>query len=88
MRVTAAGTKSGKPRRITYDLLDLYNKEIQATSMSRTTGIPCAIVARMLASGRIKQPGVNAPEKLAAIPNFVTDLLQQHQQRNIQYRIS
>jgi saccharopine dehydrogenase-like NADP-dependent oxidoreductase len=88
MRVTAAGTKFGQPHRITFDLLDIYDKETQATSMSRTTGIPCAIIARMLLSGRIKQAGVNAPEKLAPIPNFVEDVLRQHQERRIQYRVS
>jgi saccharopine dehydrogenase-like NADP-dependent oxidoreductase len=86
MRVTAAGTKSGKPHRITFDLLDFYDKETQATSMSRTTGIPCAIIARQLLGGRIKDKGVLPPERLGAVPGLVTDLLREHERRHILYR--
>ncbi len=86
MRVMAAGVKGEKAHRVVYDLLDFYDRETQATSMSRTTGVPCAIVARMLASGRIRQAGVNAPEKLAGVPGLVEEILKQHAERRIAYR--
>ena len=44
MRVMVQGKKDGKRLRYTYDLLDYYDKEEKATSMSRATGFPCAIL--------------------------------------------
>jgi saccharopine dehydrogenase-like NADP-dependent oxidoreductase len=85
MRVTAAGMKAAKPHRITYDLLDFYDKQSRATSMSRTTGIPCALVARQLLSGRIKDRGVLPPERVAGVTGLVEDLLRAHTDRGIRY---
>lgn len=85
MRVTAAGVRGGKPARVTYDLLDFYDKPSQATSMARTTAFPCAIVARMLLSGRVKKVGVLAPEMLAGEAGLVEDLLKELNNRGITY---
>src|SRR5262245_7007045 len=85
MRVTAAGEWHGKRLHISYDLLDYYDKTTNATSMARTTGFPCAIVARQLLAGRIKQHGVLAPEHLAKVPGFVFDLLNEHRKRRVEY---
>jgi lysine 6-dehydrogenase len=85
MRVMAEGVKGGKPARVTYDLLDFYDRATQATSMSRTTAFPCAIVARMLLAGRIKQTGVLAPEALAVVPGLVEDILRELKARGVVY---
>jgi len=85
MRVMAEGIKGGKPVRATYDLLDFYDRATQATSMSRTTAFPCAIVARMLLAGRIKQTGVLAPEALAGVPGLVEDILRELKARGVVY---
>jgi saccharopine dehydrogenase-like NADP-dependent oxidoreductase len=86
MRVTAAGLKYNQPRRVTFDLLDYYDRKTQATSMSRTTAIPCAIVARLLAQGRITAKGVLAPETLGSIPGLVEEVLKEHESRGVVYR--
>ncbi len=65
LRVTVTGRKAGKPRRYVFELLDRTDKTTGTTSMARTTGYPCAIVAGMLARGEYRQPGVVAPEMLA-----------------------
>lgn len=65
MRITATGSLKRKTVRHRWDLYDLYSREEQASSMSRTTALPCAIVARWLASAELSHPGVNAPEVLA-----------------------
>ena len=65
MRIEAAGTYRGE--RCTW-IWDLYDEADPATgfhSMARTTGFPCAIVARMLARGELRRPGVQPPELLA-----------------------
>jgi len=64
LRVEVAGTKGGRPRRIVWDLYDRTDPETRATSMARTTGFPCAIVARLLAEGAWTVPGVHPPELL------------------------
>jgi len=85
MRITCAGRKSGKPTTLRWDLLDYYDRATASTSMSRTTGFPCTIVARMIASGKFKSPGVNAPEAIADHPSLVNDLLAQMAERNVRY---
>jgi saccharopine dehydrogenase-like NADP-dependent oxidoreductase len=64
LRVEVAGTKGGVPRRIVWDLYDETDKSSRATSMARTTGFPCAIIARLLADGAFTRPGVHPPEVL------------------------
>jgi lysine 6-dehydrogenase len=65
LRVTVTGRKAGQPRRYVFELLDRTDTTTGTTSMARTTGYPCAIVAAMLARGEYRQPGVVAPEMLA-----------------------
>ena len=64
LRVIVAGRKGEKRLRYTYDLYDENDAKTGQSSMARTTGFPCALVARMLARGEISQKGVLAPEML------------------------
>jgi lysine 6-dehydrogenase len=64
LRVMVEGRKGGKHVRHTYDLYDETDPGAGDTSMARTTGFPCAIVARMLLDGRFAGPGVFPPELL------------------------
>ncbi len=65
LRVTVTGLKAGRQRRHVFELLDRTDKTSGTTSMARTTGFPCAIVAGMLARREYAAPGVAAPEVLA-----------------------
>lgn len=65
LRVSVVGLKEGKTMRYTYDLYDEYDHTSGTSSMARTTGFPCVIVARMLTLGRFAERGVFAPETLA-----------------------
>jgi len=62
MQVIVQGKKEGKKLKYTYDLLDYYDKDEKATSMSRATGFPCAIMARLVAQREFQYPGVCPPE--------------------------
>lgn len=63
LRVTVQGTSSNSARqRFTYDLLDRTDMRTGTTSMARTTGFPCAIMARLIARGEYTRPGVAPPE--------------------------
>lgn len=64
MRIAVRGTEGGREVEYRWDLFDLYSREHRATSMSRTTALPCAVVARWLAKGELDRPGVHAPEVL------------------------
>ncbi|MEZ4559653.1 MAG: saccharopine dehydrogenase C-terminal domain-containing protein [Caldilineaceae bacterium] len=56
------GTKDGQRVRHTFDLLDRFDATTGTTSMARTTGYTCAIVARLVADGRFARPGICPPE--------------------------
>jgi saccharopine dehydrogenase-like NADP-dependent oxidoreductase len=86
MRVMVEGRKGRQRMRFSWDLLDFFNRKSQSTSMSRTTAIPCAIMARMVARGEIRMPGVIPPELLAADSGVVDRVLKEHSQRGIEYR--
>lgn len=71
-----------------YDLVDHYDQEKNITSMARTTGYTCTIVARMLLDGMIPQTGICAPEKLGQITNLFENLLLEYQKRGIHLKES
>jgi saccharopine dehydrogenase-like NADP-dependent oxidoreductase len=62
LRLELAGRKDGKPLRYTYDLLDSYDRTTGVTSMARTTGYTCAIVARQVLRRQFTQVGICPPE--------------------------
>ena len=86
MRVLVEGTKRGQRVCYTWDLLDFFDRTSQCTSMSRTTAIPCAIVARMIAAGQVRMRGVIPPELLGRDPGVLDHVLQEHAKRGIEYR--
>lgn len=86
MRVMVQGKKDGKRLRYTYDPLDYYNKEEKATSMSRTTGFPCAIVARLIVKGKYAVKGISPPEYLGKEHEVYHKILKELAKRNIIYR--
>jgi saccharopine dehydrogenase-like NADP-dependent oxidoreductase len=85
MRITVEGQQAGGRVMHRWDLDDRYSVEEQATSMSRTTALPCALVARMLLSGEIDLPGVHAPEALGTNATWTESLLQGLAERGVRY---
>lgn len=81
MRVTASG--GGKTK--TYDLYDTFDRKSRATSMSRTTAFPCTIAARLVANGKLREPGVIPPEKLGAMPGMLEGFLRELEGRGVRY---
>jgi len=85
MRVIACGKRGGQAVRMTWDLLDFYDPKTGATSMARTTAFPCAIVARLIAAGRIDRAGVLPPELFGDDETIVTHILDELQSRGVRY---
>ncbi len=68
MRLIVEGERDGRSVRRTYDLCDRFDRELAISSMARTTGYPCAAVARLIARGSYARPGIVPPEFIGADP--------------------
>ena len=88
MRITVQGRQGSDMVRWTWDLYDTYDTATGTTSMSRTTGFPCTIIARMLATGDIDSPGVLPPEVLGQREGFKETVLDALAARDITLRES
>jgi lysine 6-dehydrogenase len=77
LQVTVSGRSGGEAKTFTYHLLDRTDHETGATSMARTTGFPCVIMARMLAEGRYRSPGVRPPELFGGDEPLWLEMLEQ-----------
>ncbi len=83
MRIIVEGEKAAKRVRYTYDLLDRYDRDTQTTSMARTTGYTCTIVARQVLKGLFVRKGVSPPEYIGEAAACYEDLLAEYGKRNI-----
>jgi len=86
MRIVVQGEKEGKKLCYTYDLLDYYDKDEKATSMSRATGFPCAIMARLIAQGEFQYPGVCPPEYIGREHEIYQKVIKELEKRNVFYQ--
>jgi lysine 6-dehydrogenase len=68
LRVDVRGRRAGRETRRVFELFDRTDPVTGLTSMARTTGFPCAVVAGMLARGEYRDPGVRPLEFLARQP--------------------
>ena len=68
-RVTVEGEKDGKPRTITYEIVDRQDSKTGLSAMMRCTAFPAAIIAHMAASGQITARGV-LPQEVAVKPSL------------------
>lgn len=89
MRVVADGSlgrkSSGERVRLVWDLYDVRDAATGFTSMARTTAFPCTIVARRLAAGTLRRPGVIPPELLATERGLVDGVMKELARRGVRY---
>jgi saccharopine dehydrogenase-like NADP-dependent oxidoreductase len=86
MRILVEGAGKQGPTRMTYDLVDRFDRATGTSAMARTTGYTATTAIRMLAAGLWTEPGVIAPERLgqnAACTDFILAGLRE---RNVVYR--
>jgi saccharopine dehydrogenase-like NADP-dependent oxidoreductase len=87
LRVEVEGFARGEVCRHVYDLVDRYDPDSRITSMARTTGYPCAVVARMMLAGKLGlEPGVHFPEALARDQAVLGKLLDRLADRRVVFR--
>jgi saccharopine dehydrogenase-like NADP-dependent oxidoreductase len=83
LQVIVRGNRAGKQYTYTYELLDQYDAKTGTTSMARTTGYTCAIVARQVASGLFDQRGICPPEYIGRSDVCYRNLLAGYRDRGI-----
>jgi saccharopine dehydrogenase-like NADP-dependent oxidoreductase len=88
MHVEVAGIKNGRTVKHVYDLLDQTDTATDTSSMARTTGFLCAIVARMLLAGECEKRGVVPPELLGKEKWIFDKVMAQLHDRRVVFRYS
>jgi len=86
MRVEVEGWSGKSPVSYTFHLFDRYDAETGTTSMARTTGYTCSVVARQVARGQFRRPGINPPEFVGRAEGCYADLLEGLAARHIHWR--
>jgi lysine 6-dehydrogenase len=85
MRIIISGRKGGKRLKYQYDLRDAYDPHTGTTSMARTTGYSATMALRLLASGKVRQNGIIAPEFLGQESANVAFLRDGLKERGVAY---
>ncbi len=83
LRVIVEGEKGGKKSRVQFDLFDENDSVRGMSSMARTTGFPCVIVAKMLAQGRLAAHGVLPPELIVRQHGVFDHVVAELSSRNV-----
>jgi lysine 6-dehydrogenase len=63
LRVLVSGTKAGKPAKLAWELVDLYDEERGISAMMRTTGYSLSITGLMQVRGEVGPAGVHTPDE-------------------------
>ncbi|MEC8734972.1 MAG: saccharopine dehydrogenase C-terminal domain-containing protein [Planctomycetota bacterium] len=85
MRVTVEGDLDGVPTRFRWDLFDAMDPGTGFSSMARTTGFTCTVVARLMLDGTITRHGVFAPEHIATDEGVLDKVLAGLAERDVNY---
>ena len=83
MQVIMDGHQDGKRVRRDFYLVDGYDTETHTTSMARTTGYTCSIVARQVMEGMFTRKGICPPENVGATTGCYEHLLVELEHRGI-----
>lgn len=73
LRVAVKGTKDGKPKSVTFELVDRYDQQHGISAMMRTTGYSLAITGLMQARRQV-QPGVHTPDEAIDPARYIAEL--------------
>ena len=76
MRIIAKGENElGGDQEIRWTMIDESDDPCNHSSMARTTAWPCAVIARMILSGRIYKQGIIMPEELGKDANLYREII-------------
>ncbi len=88
MRVRVQGVADGRRLEHGWDFVDRFDEASGLRSMSRSTGYVATSVARLLAEGGFRRPGVHAPETLGAVEGVLDRVLADLTARGVRCRAS
>jgi lysine 6-dehydrogenase len=74
LRVTVKGTKDGKPKTVSYELVDRYDEERGISAMMRTTGYSLSITGQMQARREVGPAGVCTPDECIPADRYIAEL--------------
>jgi lysine 6-dehydrogenase len=74
LRVVVSGKKGGKPKSLTWELIDRYDEKHGISAMMRTTGYSLAITGMMQAKGEVKPAGVHTPDECIPAEKYIAEL--------------
>ena len=73
LRVTVEGVKDGRPKKLSWELLDYFDPARGISAMMRTTGYSLSITGQLQASGKIA-PGVHTPDECMPSQLYIEEL--------------
>lgn len=88
MQLVVTGEEQGRNVRYVYDLVDRFDAATGVTSMARTTGYTCTAVARLVAGGAFRRPGVCPPEYMGQAPGCADAVLADLAGRGVHFTIA
>lgn len=74
LRVIVSGAKGGKPKTLTWELIDRYDEKHHVSAMMRTTGYSLSITAMMQVRGQVKPAGVHTPDECVPAESYIAEL--------------
>lgn len=83
LKVVVSGEKDRRQVRLTFEMLDHFDRESGIHSMARTTGYTATVLARALALGLIRKKGIVPPELLGSEPEVFSFVRQGLEARRI-----
>lgn len=74
LRVSAQGTKHGKPKTVGWELLDYFDEKHGISAMERTTGFSLAITGMMQIQKQVAGAGVLTPDEALPPQLYISEL--------------
>jgi len=74
LRVVVSGAKGGKPKTLTFELIDRYDTKHHISAMMRTTGYSLSITGMMQVRGQVQPPGVHTPDECVPAEAYIAEL--------------
>ena len=74
LRVVVSGTKAGKEKTLTWELIDRYDERHHISAMMRTTGYSLSITGMMQVRGQVKPAGVHTPDECVPPEAYIAEL--------------
>ncbi|HEX5577551.1 MAG TPA: saccharopine dehydrogenase C-terminal domain-containing protein, partial [Gemmatimonadaceae bacterium] len=74
LRVTVKGKKDGKPKTMSYELVDRYDEERGISAMMRTTGYSLSITGQMQVRREVGPAGVHTPDECIPADRYIEEL--------------